>query len=792
MIKNFSLIKNVISFVDYESAKYFYKLDKNNNKVNINFDKNNIIFGDNGSGKSALVQILKNLNGDNIILEKNWDYENKNQEIKINIEDGTLNFNAVQWDSQDLKGKIIVFDKDFIKEKVHVAGDLKPEHQKNMGGLLIRLGNFNELSSFLDFIQELKNEIEKRNESLLILSSEKIDKLCRKEIIDFTRLKQEIPHLINFQDKKRYLKQITSQLNEKKNKLEKSKKEIKNIKQLAELQFIEEPEFLDLEDLQKALSFGVTENVLKSFESSRTRIEGKENFIREGLEILQTSNNDICPFCHQRIIDKEGHYLEIIEIYKQIFSEEFENNLRDNLEQIKSYRNILGEMRQFKSSFIGLHSENQNRFNKFEKFYPEPLKEITQRFSFTRTEEGILDEIEQVISQKERNNLEKLSIKRETIEQAKEIIEKIKTFIISYKKEIEGINNKIRQFRLKDEDSIDRELKDIKTEIDNIRLKQFFLTHKKEVLKYKNILDDHEKNEQAIKNIQIISDQIESKIEKEFDKFSENYFQKIRNYAEKIDPSLTLDIVGKGSYDKRFSEATIATFELRFGDKKVEFKTLSEGEKQTIALAFFFALLEDEKKDKVVVLDDPVINFDAGKRKIVAELIRNKLNSFKQVFVLTCDSLFEKYCKTVLPNSQLFWIMKNDSKNGGSFLFPVSKSFLTADFKNQLKNAVTKNTPRSQSELIELGQKLRYCVEIIIREDLLHHSNDRIDNILDKLTLSNQKMLNIARNPDKITTLKSIYQYCNLGGGLHYTSTTFSTSWAEMKNYINKFLKLGL
>jgi len=790
MIKNFPLIKNVISFIDYESAKYFYKLGKQSNRIDIDFGKNNIIFGDNGSGKSTLVQILKNLNGDNIILEKNWDYKNENQEIKINTENGTLSFNAAQWDGRDLNGKIIVFDKDFIKEKVHLAGDLKPEHQKSMGGLLIRLGNFDKLSSFLDFIQELKNEIEKRNESFLSLSSEKIDKLCRKEIIDFIQLKQEISHLINFQDKKRHIKQITSQLNEKKNKLEKSKEEIENIKQLAELQSIEEPEFLNLEDLQETLGFGVTENVLKSFESLRTRIEGKEDFIREGLEILQTSDNDICPFCHQRIIDKEGHYLEIIEIYKQIFSEEFENNLRDNLEQIKSYRNILGEMRQFKSSSVGLHLENQGLFNKFEKFYPEPLKEITQRFSFTRTEEGILDEIEQVISRKERSNLEKLSIKGETIKQAKEIIEKIKTFIISYNKEIEGINNKIRQFRSKDEASIVRELKDIKTEIDNIRLKQFFLTHKKEVLKYKNILDDYKKNEQVIENIQIISDQIESKIEKEFDKFSENYFQKIRNYAQKMDSSLTLDILGKGSYDKRFSEATIATFELQFENKKVEFKTLSEGEKQTIALAFFFALLEDEEKDKVVVLDDPVINFDAGKRKIVAELIRNKLSSFQQVFVLTCDPLFERYCKTVLNNSKLFWILKNGYKAGGSFIFPVEKTNLVADFKNDLENIILKN-PKSLSEIITAGQKLRYCVEMTVKDELLFHSIDKVNEILEQLEKDPGKISRLAKDTGKITDLISIYQFCNLGGALHFDKANVS-SWTEMKFYIQKYLNLGL
>ena len=107
--------------------------------------------------------------------------------------------------------------------------------------------------------------------------------------------------------------------------------------------------------------------------------------------------------------------------------------------------------------------------------------------------------------------------------------------------------------------------------------------------------------------------------------------------------SFTLEHIKVSQRTKDYS------FSFRIKDQKGnerEFKDgLSEGERQLISLAFFFAINEKlpNKLDTVLIFDDPITSLDSPNLKILAELIHKKTKEFSQVIVFTHHPLFFKY-----------------------------------------------------------------------------------------------------------------------------------------------------
>lgn len=69
---------------------------------------------------------------------------------------------------------------------------------------------------------------------------------------------------------------------------------------------------------------------------------------------------------------------------------------------------------------------------------------------------------------------------------------------------------------------------------------------------------------------------------------------------------------------------------------------LSEGDKSTIALAFFLAKLDIDPapQDKILVFDDPLSSFDSHRRGYTVGILKNLVNRMKQVVVLSHNEQF--------------------------------------------------------------------------------------------------------------------------------------------------------
>jgi AAA15 family ATPase/GTPase len=108
MIKKVDKILSVWSFSFFDWDKINPTKGDNPNDTIDTFKKNNIIFGENGNGKSNLIIIFKSLNGQDIELKKHWDYLSEKQEIKLILDDNseTLFINS-KWSNSILYDKFI-------------------------------------------------------------------------------------------------------------------------------------------------------------------------------------------------------------------------------------------------------------------------------------------------------------------------------------------------------------------------------------------------------------------------------------------------------------------------------------------------------------------------------------------------------------------------------------------------------------------------------------------------------------------------------------------------------------
>ncbi len=744
-------IKEYKSFSDFKWSSFMNTEE---------FDqKMNIIYGENGSGKTSICNIIKSLS-------EICEFEKYTpSEACIQTNDNEYTFSrSNEWDQLIQQNSIVFFDKEFVNKNIHlghIRGRQQGEQEQESGNLIIEFDNTaielrkrrDEEKEEYEKLISHKKDFDQKNEEILsfILSDQELilyNELEKKSKIELDELKKSL-------EQEKYKIQIN--LNNKRN-LQKKVSEIQNINDL------EKPELT-----LKLSNYDEYDSVFKfEFETPTIQDENKhlsekinryQHFFSTGFEI-RAHDSGKCPFCQSNSVEKEIEQVDTI--YKSIFDQSYEesvkefNHKRDKL--IDELSNISSQFDEIDVRSVMLVLKRLESNYNVEKIYSITEEENLVKPSST----NILVLRNKLIKLEKPNNEEIRDVYKEvTLE-----INKIEGFYKKLKELIQSKNKLIDEFK---RNSTDKKLK-ISIE-ENDRLLQAI--HAQELF-----IDDCkiEKQKQKI-NIEIESQNFQKVIEKSNNKYQktksdyeeyvstkayQSLLEKISNYFKNFNLTFKLELDITSRRPGLTKDFPFAFKILDAVGKERDFKDgISDGELQVLSLCFFFAFLDIQSKkgNKIVIFDDPITSLDNNNLISLVEQIGEIVSSYSQVFIFTHHKLFFKFLRNKYKKScNEYNILRNKNEFGGSFICKSEQKKFIEKLKGLEKHLLNISKGHINIELIivEYGQYLRYEVERFIKNNLLHWNDynnfgKAIDGVKNNKNISD----------DDLDVIKQIHSFCN-------------------------------
>ena len=631
------------------------------NRINRLIDVNNLhiaVFASNGTGKTFISRLFELSNEKSLLAQEpatsnrlitkgrnsgNFEFTVNNKTLG---ESYTLNISL----ARDLK-PVIIDDKKFI---FHVFNDYYIERNlescsyfpqiKGMEGYIIGEDAI-DISNELDELKETNESINSINRTLQKSLTAVKDELARngisRNLKEFLNIKLEtcfinaIPELpseantIKFKDDLRKLINIPDNL-----------VDIPNVDEnFNEKKF---SEFLD------TVSQIVQENI-PNFHSSGQMIDYIKNnyqFIKSGIEILQPSTLNSCPFCFKPL---DNQSLEIIEQYRRFISGA-EANFIDRIHKFIQY------LDSFKNSFLNEFEDFVNNIGLFDKnkFYIPSYAEKNIELNFsTKNIQSSFNKLKEILEAKS-NNPDKVYLDViEVCTNIKRDIYMYKNSLFLFNEDIKNLNrlvNNHNEERLLISRSLcNSSLQDFLKENEGT-IQQYFIANKKKSDLELSIKMKQEENRKPKK----------AKVAEYFKKFLDNFFKEKYIYNP-VDNTL------------KFMESNIENEAL---------KVLSDGEKSVVAFCFYLANTysriekQDDLKKLFFIIDDPVSSMDFQYVYNVSQIIKNfaaELNysGRTRFLVFTHNLEFLSLLKRNGITNQNFYLTKGDLKLiEARYLFP--------------------------------------------------------------------------------------------------------------------------
>ncbi len=712
------------------------------------FKDYNVIFGNNGCGKTSLTRAFELLISKNKHIEKyrtistaespsiEFECEDGSYKIEPNSNIGVPSFKVEIYNSDFLHNNV-PFNSEFGLKKLDdgiiiLEGSVLGEKTKE-----IKLKNCREK------VEKRQKKIKDENDTETLSAKqeseikkydkeiEKIRKEMTSKTIQITLDEIKINNICEV-SKNKFKVQEDALTN-----LEKDFDELDEaMKKFDDLKEMELPkDYQTIKDkLESLFSFDIDKEAGQVSEEIKEHISkvGRE-FIEKGIELQKKMPDNACPFCTQEITNN------IIQVYTSYFNKRIEQFNQDSLEVSGTLKKIL---------------EQWN------------IKEILQSF----------ERFEPFMKKDSSTNKESL---KNALEQIKVLLEKLQKEVgkkegAKNEKEFQGIDKKLLENYEKFQKCVDEtrnilkqkkeqkeKLEKLKTELKEARIK-----------KAKHDSYDWQKSkEEAERKLSILDrghERLNRLLEKIDKKLKELYDQK-RPDIETINNYLKALNLPKYSLDKDY-RIVLNSDALENSEAKI---ILSDGEKTTLAFAYFLARLKlfykkENLKKLVVVIDDPISSLDEQRiynttclvAKINQELAREKLSNEKekaQVFVLTHNHTFmarlinmvgkhARYFQLERHQGQLKIVCKDEVK--GYF-----DTFYLLLFKEVYAFAKKEKVQDDFNEAINYGNKIRILLESFLKINFIDSflgedktfKEDNIKKLIE--TADNQVRLSFSNLP---------------------------------------------
>ncbi|WQY59305.1 AAA family ATPase [Helicobacter pylori] len=674
------------------------------------FKDYNVIFGNNGCGKTSLTRAFELLIPKNKHIEKyrtistaespsiEFEFKDRSYKIEPNSNIGVPSFKVEIYNSDFLHNNV-PFNSEFGLKKLDdgtiiLEGSVLGEETKEI----------NQLKDYRGKVEKRQKKIEDENSAETLIAKQKSEIEKYKEEIEKIRKKvtsKTIPITLdeikinNFDkvSKNHFKYQEDALMN-----LEKDFNELDEaIKKFDDLKEMELPkDYQTIKDkLESLFSFDIDKEAGQVSEEIKEHISkvGRE-FIEKGIELQKEMPDNACPFCTQEITNN------IIQAYTSYFNKRIEQFNQDSLEVSGTLKKILEQWN---------IKEILQSFEKFKPFIED----------FSTNKENLKNALEQIKVLLEK--LQKEVVKKEGVKNKEKFQEIDKKLSENYKKLQQCVDETRNILKQKKEQK--KKLEKLKIELKEARIK-----------KAKHDSYDWQKNkEEAKRKLSILNrghERLKRLLEKIDKKLKELYDQKhpdietINNYLKALN-------LPKYSLDKDY-RIVLNSDTLENSEAKI---ILSDGEKTTLAFAYFLARLKlfykkEDLKNLVVVIDDPISSLDEQRiynttclvAKINQELAMEKLSNEEnkaQVFVLTHNHTFmarlinmvgkhARYFQLERHQGQLKIVCKDKVKG----YFDI---FYLLLFKEVYAFAKKETVQDDFNEAINYGNKIRILLESFLK-----------------------------------------------------------------------------
>ncbi|GAA6787351.1 AAA family ATPase [Helicobacter pylori] len=713
------------------------------------FKDYNVIFGNNGCGKTSLTRAFELLISKDKCIEKYRTISTaESPSIEFECKDGSYkiepnsNIGAPSF-------KVEIYNSDFLHNNAPFNSEFGLK--KLDDGIIILEGSvLGEETKEINQLKNCKEKVEKRKKK--IKNENSAETLSAKQESEIKKYDKEIEKI----RKEMTSKTIQITLDEikinnicevSKNKFKVQEDALTNLekdfdeldeamKKFDDLKEMELPkDYQTIKDkLESLFSFDIDKEAGQVSEEIKEHMSKVEReFIEKGIELQKKMPDNACPFCTQEITNN------IIQVYTSYFNKRIEQFNQDSLEVSGILKKILEQW------------NIKEILQSFERFEP-----FMKKDSSTNKEslKNALEQIKVLLEKLQKEVDKKWGVKNK--EKFQETDKKLLENYEKFQKCVDETRNILKQKKEQKE-----KLEKLKTELKEARIK-----------KAKHDSYDWQKSkEEAKRKLSILNrghKRLNRLLEKIDKKLKELYDQK-RPDIETINNYLKALNLPKYSLDKDY-RIVLNSDALENSEAKI---ILSDGEKTTLAFAYFLARLKlfykkEDLKKLVVVIDDPISSLDEQRiynttclvAKINQELAREKLSNNEdkaQVFVLTHNHTFiarlinmvgkhARYFQLERHQGQLKIVCKDEVK--GYF-----DTFYLLLFKEVYAFAKKEKVQDDFNEAINYGNKVRILLESFLKINFINSflgedktfKEDNIKKLIE--TVDNQVRLSFSNLP---------------------------------------------
>jgi wobble nucleotide-excising tRNase len=382
--------------------------------------------------------------------------------------------------------------------------------------------------------------------------------------------------------------------------------------------------------------------------------DNSESWVRDGFQLSPNIDGN-CPFCGQDIRTSE-----LVALYSQYFSQHYAD-LKDD---------IRGYLQEIEMSFstevlFNIQKQINDNFSRstFWKHYVEEVYPEVEFLKIKSAADELLGQLRRIINQKHNAPLDIVELTVGYVTADREY-ENVRAIVEIYNAELERINLLIGQ---KKSDLQVQSFDDLQEKL--IALQNAKLRHEPYMEAMCNrYLDLNARKDAAAREKAALQEQLKRETESLMTKHEVVLNTLLGNFGTEfqIHKTQTSLLGGKPSvsYSLLINGGSIPLGSDESVDKPSFKTTLSDGEKNSLAFAFFLAqvLQNPDLENKTIVIDDPITSLDEQRRLCTKHEILRIARRAKQVIVLSHDPMFLKSINDDSQNPKTLIIKR--SQNG--------------------------------------------------------------------------------------------------------------------------------